>query len=195
MRDMNGLPAHNYEFLPVERYFKLKGERQLDYISSTGCFFRCAFCADPFVFKRRWTGLEPARMGEEIEALWHRYHFVDLAFQDETFFTYRERVIAVAEEFLRRLGAGNGVPTNQSFTWTATMRADQGERLGDDTMALCVRSGLRRVMIGVEFWRTRHDGLDAEGYFGRTGAEECGAVCAPRDRRDLPLHRRLSGRN
>ena len=150
MRDMNGLPAHDYQLLSVERYFTLKGERQLDYISSTGCFFRCAFCADPFVFKRRWTGLEPARMGEEIEALWHRYHFVDLAFQDETFFTYRERAIAVAEEFLRRLGAGNGVPTNQSFTWTATMRADQGERLGDDTMALCVRSGLRRVMIGVE---------------------------------------------
>ena len=31
------------------------------------------------------------------------------------------------------------------------MRADEGERLGDDAMALCVRSGLRRVMIGVEF--------------------------------------------
>ena len=44
-------------------------------------------------------------MGEEIEALWHRYRFVDLAFQDETFFTYRERVIAVAEEFLRRFAA------------------------------------------------------------------------------------------
>ena len=71
-------------------------------------------------------------------------------FQDETFFTYRERAVAVAEEFLRRLGAGNGTTTNRSFTWTATMRADQGERLGDEVMALCVRSGLRRVMIGVE---------------------------------------------
>ena len=127
MRDMNSLPAHDYQLLPVERYFKLKGERQFDYISSTGCFFRCAFCADPFVFKRRWTGLEPARMGDEIEALWHRFHFADLAFQDETFFTYRERAVAVAEEFLRRLGAGAGAPTNRSFTWTATMRADQGD--------------------------------------------------------------------
>ena len=89
-------------------------------------------------------------MGDEIEALWHRFHFADLAFQDETFFTYRERAVAVAEEFLRRLGAGAGAPTNRSFTWTATMRADQGERLADDAMALCVRSGLRRVMIGVE---------------------------------------------
>jgi radical SAM superfamily enzyme YgiQ (UPF0313 family) len=150
LRDLNSLPAHDYGLLPVERYFQLKGERQLDFITSTGCFFRCAFCADPFVFKRRWTGLQPPRIGEEVEALWHRYHFDDLAFQDETFFTYRERAVAVAEEFIRRLGGGNGKAANRSFTWTATLRADQGERLGDDAMALCVRSGLRRVMIGVE---------------------------------------------
>lgn len=154
MRDANSFPAHNYALVPVERYFKLKGERQLDYISSTGCYFRCAFCADPFVFKRRWTGLEPARIGEEVEALWLRYRFADLSFQDETFFTYRERVAAIAEEFVRRFAATNGSsvgrPANRAFTWTATMRADQALRLSDEAMALAVRSGLRRVMIGVE---------------------------------------------
>ncbi|MEZ4768411.1 MAG: radical SAM protein [Caldilineales bacterium] len=153
MTDMNELPAHDYGLMAVERYYTLKGERQLDYISSTGCFFRCAFCADPFVFKRRWTALEPQRMGEEAETLWQRYRFDDLAFQDETFFTYRDRVIAVAEEFLRRFAPptnGGGPARNTRFTWTATMRADQGVRLSDDAFALCVRSGLRRVMIGVE---------------------------------------------
>jgi radical SAM superfamily enzyme YgiQ (UPF0313 family) len=141
LANMNTLPAHDYALIDVERYFQLKGQRQLDYISSTGCYFRCAFCADPFVFKRRWTALEPERMGEEIESLWRRYHFADLAFQDETFFTYRERVVEIAEEFLRR---------DLRFTWTATMRADQALRLTDEVLALCVRSGLRRVMIGVE---------------------------------------------
>lgn len=141
LADMNTLPAHNYDLIDVERFFALKGQRQFDYISSTGCYFRCAFCADPFVFKRRWTALEPARMGEELDALWRRYRFADLSFQDETFFTYRERVVAVAEEFLRR---------GLHFTWTATMRADQAVRLTDDVLNLCVRSGLRRVMIGVE---------------------------------------------
>src|SRR5690606_10641103 len=116
-------------------------QRQLDYISSTGCYFRCAFCADPFVFKRRWAALEPARMGEELESLWQRYRFADLAFQAETFFTARERVAAIAEEFLQR---------DLHFTWTATLRADQAVRLTDEVLALCVRSGLRRVMIGVE---------------------------------------------
>jgi anaerobic magnesium-protoporphyrin IX monomethyl ester cyclase len=139
--DMNTLPTYNYDLLSVERYFKLKGQRQLDYISSTGCHFRCAFCADPFVYKRGWVALDPARMGEEIEALWRRYRFDDLAFQDETFFTYRDRIVALAEEILRR---------GLRFTWTGTLRADQGFRLSDDVIELCVRSGLRRVMIGVE---------------------------------------------
>ena len=141
LADMNTLPPANYDLISVERYFELKGNRQFDYISSAGCNFRCAFCADPFVYQRRWTAIEPARMGEEIGKLWHRYHFTDLAFQDETFFTRKERVAAVAEEFLRR---------DLRFTWTGTMRADQCVRLPDDMLKSCVRSGLRRVMIGVE---------------------------------------------
>ncbi len=139
--DMNKLPPYNYDLIPVERYFGLKGERQLDYISSTGCFFRCAFCADPFVYGRKWVAINPLRLADEIEALWKRYKFHDLAFQDETFFTYNDRVVAMAEEFLRR---------GLKFTWTATMRADQGTRLTDEMLRTCVRSGLRWLMIGVE---------------------------------------------
>ncbi len=141
LQDLNRLRPHDYRLLPVERYYDLKGKRQLDYISSQGCAFRCAFCADPFVYNRKWVGLEPERMGEEIETLWRRYRFDDLSFQDETYFTYAPRVEAVADEFLRR-----GLP----ITWAATMRADQGERLPDEVMAKCKRSGLRRVIIGVE---------------------------------------------
>ena len=86
-------------------------------------------------------GLEPARVGEEIEALWRRYGFADVNFQDETFFTYADRVGGIAEELLRR-----GV----SITWAATMRADQCFRLSDEIFAACRRSGLRRVLVGVE---------------------------------------------
>jgi anaerobic magnesium-protoporphyrin IX monomethyl ester cyclase len=139
--EMNQLPEYNYGLIPVERYFQLKGDRQLDYISSTGCFFRCAFCADPFVYNRRWVALSPERIGEETERLWRRYQFTDLSFQDETFFTYPKHVAAIAEEFLAR---------GTRFSWTATLRADQAHRMPDDMFELCVRSGLRRVMIGVE---------------------------------------------
>ncbi|MDP8999488.1 MAG: B12-binding domain-containing radical SAM protein [Myxococcota bacterium] len=141
MRDLNELPAHDYRSIDVERYFVAKGRRQLDYISSQGCRFRCTFCADPTVFGRAWSGLNPRRMGDELETLWRRYNFDDLNFQDETYFTHRERVTGVCDEILRRA---------LRFTWAATMRADQGVRLDANEWALCKRSGLRRVMVGVE---------------------------------------------
>lgn len=138
---MDTLPRHDYTMLPVERYFHRKKRRQLDYISSTGCPFRCSFCADPFVFGRGFTAISPERMGDEMEHLSKRYAFEELAFQDETFFTYRDRAVAIAEQILHR---------GLSFRWTATLRADQAERLTEESFELCVRSGLDRVMIGVE---------------------------------------------
>lgn len=141
MENINQFPPFNYDLIDVESYFSLKGRRQFDYIASQGCRFRCTFCADPLMYKRGWHGYEPERMGDELEQLWNRYHFDDVNFQDETFFTYSERVNGIAEEFIRR---------KLSFTWFATMRADQGFRLDEEILVLCKRSGLRKVMIGVE---------------------------------------------
>lgn len=141
LRNVNEFPAQNFDLLRVERYYKLKGRRQLDFISSQGCNFRCAFCADPHVYGRRWVGLDPKRMVAEIEQLWRRYRFDDLNFQDETFFTRSARVEAMVDEFLRR---------RLPISWAATMRADQGFRLEDVVWRKCRDSGLRRVLIGVE---------------------------------------------
>ena len=141
LRDLNELPRHDYGLIPVERYFALKRKRQIDYISSQGCRFRCAFCADPAVYQRGWTGLMPERIAEEVAHLHRAHAFEELAFQDETFFTHPARVSLLVEAFLTR---------GFDFTWTATLRADQACRLGEPLFAACVRSGLRRVMIGVE---------------------------------------------
>jgi radical SAM superfamily enzyme YgiQ (UPF0313 family) len=132
---------HDYSLIDVERYFALKGKRQLDYISSQGCNFRCAFCSDPFVYGRKWVGLDPVSMVERLAELWRRYRFADLNFQDETFFTNRDRVQTMARAI---------VDSGARFTWAATMRADQGVRMTDDIWTLCKRSGLRRLLVGVE---------------------------------------------
>jgi anaerobic magnesium-protoporphyrin IX monomethyl ester cyclase len=133
--------AHDYNLIPVERYFELKGKRQLDFISSQGCNFRCAFCSDPFVYGRKWVGLEPVRMALRLKELWDRYHFDDVNFQDETFFTKAGRVEAMADQIVK---------SGMKITWAATMRADQGIRLPDHIWTLCKQSGLRRLLVGVE---------------------------------------------
>jgi radical SAM superfamily enzyme YgiQ (UPF0313 family) len=140
-RDLNELPAHDYGLLDLSRYFRLKGAQQLDYVTSQGCRFRCAFCADPTVYGRAWFGLAPARVGDELEFLMKGCGFTDVAFQDETFFTHSGRVAAIAEQFLAR---------GLRFSWMATMRADQGARLDDSVLGACRHAGLRRVMVGLE---------------------------------------------
>ena len=140
-RDINAFPAYDYGLIDVNDYFALKGQRQLDYITSQGCRFRCTFCADPTVYGRAWFGLEPGRVGDELEHLWKRHAFTDIGFQDETFFTHGGRVAALAEEILRR---------GLRFSWMATMRADQGARLDEAVLSVCSHAGLRRVMIGIE---------------------------------------------
>ncbi len=133
--------VHDYGLIPVERYFDLKGKRQLDYISSQGCNFRCAFCSDPFVYGRKWVGLEPTRMALRLKELWDRYRFNDVNFQDETFFTKRDRVQSLAEKIIE---------SGMRITWAATMRADQGIRMPDEVWKLCKQSGVRRLLVGVE---------------------------------------------
>ncbi|MEM7103602.1 MAG: radical SAM protein [Bacteroidota bacterium] len=141
LQDVNFFPTVNYDLIKVENYFKFKKNRQFDYISSAGCRFRCTFCADPFVYKRGWTALQPERMGEELEFWKKKFNFTDINFQDETFFTKRKRVVAISEEFINR---------NLQTTWAGTMRADQGFRLKEEEFDLCKKSGLRRVLVGVE---------------------------------------------
>jgi radical SAM superfamily enzyme YgiQ (UPF0313 family) len=131
----------NYDLIDVEKYFKKKGRRQMDYISSTGCYFRCTFCADPFVYNRKWSAVSPETMVNKLESLYKKYKFTDLNLQDETYFTYADRVIDIAQKIIDR---------NLKFTWAATMRADQGSRMSDEDFAICAASGLRRLLIGVE---------------------------------------------
>jgi radical SAM superfamily enzyme YgiQ (UPF0313 family) len=133
--------AHDYSLIPVDDYYRLKGKRQLDYISSQGCNFRCAFCSDPFVYQRKWVGLDPRTMVEKLRDIHARHPFDDVNFQDETFFTKRERVRAMAQDI---------TDSGLTFTWAATMRADQGVRMTEDIWQLCKRSGLRRLLVGVE---------------------------------------------
>lgn len=65
----------------------------------------------------------------------------DVNFQDETFFTDRSRTLEIAEGLAEH---------DLGISWAATMRADQGCRLTDDDWQLLKRSGLRKLLIGVE---------------------------------------------
>lgn len=139
--DINNFPPYDYDLIPVERYFHLKGSRQLDFYSSQGCPYRCAFCADPYVYNRRWSGLKGARMLQDVFNAAERYRVEEVVFQDENFFANQARVM----DFCRGMHE-RAFP----FQWTATSRADQIAPLDDNLVALLAESNLKRVIIGAE---------------------------------------------
>lgn len=141
MNDMNNFERINYGLVDVEKYFQKKRRRQFDFISSIGCFFRCSFCADPFVYQRKFSSYDPIRLADDIEYFYHLYKFTDVNFQDETFFTYPEKITQFAKELIKR---------NITISWACTMRADQGFRMSEEQWETCKKSGLRRLLIGVE---------------------------------------------
>jgi radical SAM superfamily enzyme YgiQ (UPF0313 family) len=139
--DVNHFPSYDYSLLSLERYFELKKRRQLDFYSSQGCPYRCSFCADPYVYNRRWSGLRGSRMMTDVFDAVKRFAITDVVFQDENFFANSTRV----EEFCR-----NYVAEGMRFSWTATSRADQISALNDDFLRAMRKANLRRVIIGAE---------------------------------------------
>ena len=185
LAEVDKFRAHDYGLIPVERYFELKGKRQLDYISSQGCNFRCAFCSDPFVYGRKWVGLEPTRMALRLKELWDRYQFDDVNFQDETFFTRANRVRTLADRIIE---------SGMKITWAATMRADQGVRLPDEVWARCKLSGLRRLLVGVESGSNEMLRRIKQGHQNRAGIPDRRKDVEVRHCRAFSIYRRVPGR-
>lgn len=139
--DIGQFPAYDYGLIPVETYYKLKRSRQLDFYSSQGCPYRCAFCADPFVYNRRWSGLKGSRLLGDVLDVVETFRADDVLFQDENFFANRNRVLEFCEGVRER---------GTRFTWVATSRADQTAPLDDAFLRTARDAGLRRVVIGAE---------------------------------------------
>ncbi|MFN8284611.1 MAG: radical SAM protein [Chitinophagales bacterium] len=138
---LESLPMVNYDLVDVQQYFKLKNKKSFDFISSIGCYFRCTFCADPIVFNRKYSALSGENLGKQLEYYKNKYNFTEVNFMDETFFTYEKRVKGFAQYL---------IDNNVNISWKATLRADQGKRLSEDTWLLAKKSGLKSCGIGIE---------------------------------------------
>jgi anaerobic magnesium-protoporphyrin IX monomethyl ester cyclase len=138
---MDGFPAVRYDLLDVEAYFRHKGKRQLDYSSSRGCPYKCTFCADPMVYRSKWTGLPADRIVSELLALHSRYRMDEVLFLDDDLFASLKRIRELTEAFIAA-----AVP----FAWKGTARADELCRLPEDFFARLRDAGCKRINVGAE---------------------------------------------
>ena len=68
--------------LYLSSWLAFRASRRLDYCSSQGCPFECSFCADPMVYRQRWSGLRAERVVEGVISGLHRspYHGFSVEF-------------------------------------------------------------------------------------------------------------------
>ncbi|MEO8361538.1 MAG: radical SAM protein, partial [Vicinamibacteria bacterium] len=140
-QNVNGFPRVDYGLIDLEKYFKFRGARRLDYCSSQGCPFECSFCADPMVYKQRWSGLSAARVIEELTEYKAKYRLDQVFFNDDNFFTDLKRTEAIARGM---------IDAKLNLQWFGTGRADLLKRLTPEQFGLMRESGCYKVNVGAE---------------------------------------------
>jgi radical SAM superfamily enzyme YgiQ (UPF0313 family) len=111
--DINLFPSIPYELVDLESHFPdLEfGKRTIAYVSSQGCPHGCEFCAESAAYGKRWSGLSPQRVGDDLEHLIVRYAADGVIFVDNNFFADEKRVQGICRETINR---------GMKFSWGGT---------------------------------------------------------------------------
>jgi radical SAM superfamily enzyme YgiQ (UPF0313 family) len=146
--DINGFPPFPYHLIDVAAHFPSLefGKRIVAYVSSQGCPHPCAFCAESAAYGRRWSGLNPDRVGQELERLVRQYNADGVIFVDNNFFADEKRVQGICNEIIRR---------GLKFRWAAQGRADRIAGLSPETFGLLRKSNFEVFHVGAESGSTR----------------------------------------
>lgn len=142
--DTNNFPPVPYHLVDVERYVAPGkfASRNINYTSSYGCPFRCGFCAENKVNKRRWSGLTPERVLNDLEMLVEKYRINGIIFSDNNFFVNENRVKEICKGIIDR---------KLNIKWGhAEGRTGQLARYDESTWELIEKSGCHSILIGAE---------------------------------------------
>lgn len=143
--DLNNFPPLPYHLLDkskVARNVVEISRRTVDYFTTQGCPHRCGFCADPIVYKRRWSALKPERVIEDLKMLVKEYNAEGIVLTDTNFFVDQKRVKEICrgvikEDLKIKIGSVNG-------------RTEALLRYDDEGWDLLKKSGFDSFLIGAE---------------------------------------------
>ncbi len=140
-QNVNAFPRADFGLVNMDKYFAFRGARRLDYCSSQGCPFECSFCADPMVYKQRWSGLSAERVVAELAEHKARFRLDQVFFNDDNFFTDLKRAESIASGL---------IDAKVRVQWFGTGRADLLRRMTPEQFALMRNSGCYKVNVGAE---------------------------------------------
>ena len=147
------LPYPAFDLLPLENYWNLGYAhgpvhgKYLTLISSRGCPFRCAFCASPFIWQRKWRARSAENVVAEIEFFSKTFEVTDFHFQDDAFTINRERVLRIAELIYdKKLGISWSLPAGVKVEMVDKELLSAMKKSGFKYMSVSPESGSNKVL-------------------------------------------------
>jgi anaerobic magnesium-protoporphyrin IX monomethyl ester cyclase len=136
-------PPLSYHLVNMNHYRRNLFEADVfSFNSSRGCTFRCSFCWDPVLHKRKWRAMQPKIVVDHLKRIIRDYDIRGFNFTDDHFFIDMKRAYGIMEEIVR---------ANLKITiGKLHVRADSICRMDADFLKLLVRAGVKRLTIGVE---------------------------------------------
>jgi anaerobic magnesium-protoporphyrin IX monomethyl ester cyclase len=134
------LPARHLINMDDYRRTKFGGRDITPLITSRGCPYQCAFCASSHFFGKKVRTRSVASVLNELEEIYHRYHFNAVAFVDDTFNLFPKRVIEICRGIIEK---------KLDLWWWCLSRIDLLLR-NEAMIKEMVKAGAKSVFIGVE---------------------------------------------
>ena len=141
--DLDMLPFPAWDLLrdfPNKYYpppFRFKKLPAVYIVTTRGCPFKCIFC-DRSVFGNKCRGHGSEYVLELIEYLYNRFGIRELLIEDDTFVTFKKRLIEVCEGIIRR-----GI----KISWSCLARADA---VTPEILNLMKKAGCWSISYGIE---------------------------------------------
>lgn len=142
--NLDDFPPIPYHLIDVEKFLNNQeyGRRSLNYYTSYGCPHRCGFCVEEIVTKRKWTGLSPERIVEELADMKAKYNIDSVSIIDSNFFVSKSRVKRICELMDER---GLDLKWGNVNGRTATLK-----KYDDELWQLMKKTGMACILTGAE---------------------------------------------
>ena len=136
-------PPLSYHLVEMDCYRRtLFGIDHVSFNSSRGCTFRCNFCWDPVMHKRRWRAMQPETVLDQLKRIITDYGIRGFLFTDDHFFIDMKRARAILEAIVR---ADLDISISK-----LQIRADTICKMDKEFLDLLVRAKVKRMTVGVE---------------------------------------------
>lgn len=115
--DLDGMPRPARDLIDMNDY-RLTHIRErpiTGLFTGRGCPHNCNFCTTPMLYGRKWRGLDPTRVVDELEEIVEVHGFRGIAFLDDSFIVDSDRTLAICDEIIRR---------KLDILWWCACRAD-----------------------------------------------------------------------